>query len=191
MLSAGGGCGLAAEARCKCAWGKFPQLLPLLTNRNVPLITRGRVNSTCVRSVVLHAAETWAVTAVALDRLRRNDRAVVRWVCGVGAGDGVSLGSLLSELGIQGLEMVLRASGVGWFGRVERSAGWVAGVRKLNVVAQKRPGRPKKTWDEVLVDDRKKLGMDFADPLNRSEWRGRLRGRLVKQVQPSVEENRL
>ena len=34
----------------------------------------------------------------------------------------------------------------------------------LNVVACKRPGRPKKTWDEVLVDDRKKLGMDSADP---------------------------
>ena len=56
---------------------------------------------------------------------------------------------------------------------------------------QKRPGRPKKTWDEVLVDDRKKLGMDSADPQNRSEWRGLLRRRLVKQAQPSVEENRL
>ena len=43
----------------------------------------------------------------------------------------------------------------------------------------------------MLVDDKKKLGMDFADPMNRSEWRGRLRGRLVKQAQPSVEENRL
>ena len=53
----------------------------------------------------------------------------------------------------------------------------------------KRPGRPKKMWDEVLMDDRKKLGMDSADPQNRSEWRGRLRERLVKQAQPSVEEN--
>ena len=32
------------------------------------------------------------------------------------------------------------------------------------------------------MDDRKKLGMDFADPMNRSEWRRRLRGRLVKQL---------
>ena len=31
MLSAGGGCELAAITRCKCAWGKFCQLLPLLT----------------------------------------------------------------------------------------------------------------------------------------------------------------
>ena len=43
----------------------------------------------------------------------------------------------------------------------------------------------------VLLDDRKKLGMDTADPQNRSEWRGRLRRRLVKQVQPSVEDNGL
>ena len=43
MLSAGGGCELAAITRCKCAWGKFRQLLPLLTNRQVPLLTRGKV----------------------------------------------------------------------------------------------------------------------------------------------------
>ena len=66
----------------------------------------------------------------------------------------------------------------------------MAKVRKLNVVAQKRSGRPKKTWNEVLVDDRKKLRMYFAHSMNRSEWRGRLRGRLVKQALPSVEENR-
>ena len=50
-----------------------------------------------------------------------------------------------------------------WFGHVERSTGWIAEVRKLNVVAQKRSGRPRKSWDEVLENDRKKLGMDSAD----------------------------
>ena len=32
-------------------------------------------------------------------------------------------------------------------------------------------GEPKKMWNEVLVDDRKKLGKESADPQNRSEWR--------------------
>ena len=68
MLSAGGGCELAAITRCKCAWGKFHQLLPLLTNRQ----TRGKVYSSCM-SVMLHAAETWAMKADTLNRLRRND----------------------------------------------------------------------------------------------------------------------
>ena len=33
----------------------------------------------------------------------------------------------------------------------------------------------------MLENDRKKLGMDSADPQNRSEWRGCLRERLVKK----------
>ena len=78
-----------------------------------------------------------------------------------------------------------------WYGHVQRSNGWIAQTRKLNIVAQKRSGKPRKSWDEVLLDDRKKLAMDTADPQNRSEWRGRLRKRLVKQVQPSVEDNGL
>ena len=69
---------------------------------------------------------------------------------------------------------VLRTSRMRWFGHVERSTGWIAEVRKLNVVAQKRSGRPRKSWDEVIENDRKKLDMDSADPQNRSEWRGRL-----------------
>ena len=71
-----------------------------------------------------------------------------------------------------------------WFGHVERSTGWIAEVCKLNVVAQKRSGRPRKSWDEMLENDRKKLGTDSADSQNRSEWRGRLRERLVKKPNP-------
>ena len=41
-----------------------------------------------------------------------------------------------------------------------------------------------KSWDEVIKNDRKKLDMDSADPQNGSEWRGRLRGRLVKKPNP-------
>ena len=180
MLSAGGGCELAAITRCKCAWGKFRQLLPLLTNRQVPLLTR----SSCVRSVMLHAAETWAMKADTLNRLRRNDRAMIRWICNVKAKDEVSSDSLLTKLGIQDLDVVLRIGRMRWFGHVERSTGWISEARKLNVVAQKRSGRPRKSWDEVIKNDRKKLDMDSADPQNRSEWRGRLRGRLVKKPKP-------
>ena len=148
MLSAGGGCELAAITRCKCAWGKFRQLLPLL------------------------------------NRLRRNDRAMIRLICNVKAKDEVSSDSLLTKLGIQDLDVVLRTGRMRWFGHVERSTGWISEVRKLNVVAQKRSGRPRKSWNEVIKNDRKNLDMDSADPQNRSEWRGRLRGRLVKKPNP-------
>ena len=53
-------------------------------------------------------------------------------------------------------------SRIRWFGHVERSTAWIAEVFKLNVVSQKRRSRPTKICNEVLVDDRMKLGMDCA-----------------------------
>ena len=153
MLSAGGGCKLATVTRCKSAWGKFRQLLPLLTNRNLPLLTRGRVYSTCVRSVMLHAAETWAMTVATLNRLRHNDRVMIRWVCNVKANNEVSSDSLLSK---PGYRYGASFSRMRWYGHVERSKGWIAQVRKLDIVAPKRSGKPRKSWDELLLDDRKK-----------------------------------
>ena len=57
-----------------------------------------------------------------------------------------------------------RTSRIRWLGHVERSTGWIAEVSKQNFVAQKRRSRPTKihVCDEVLVDDRMKLGMDCA-----------------------------
>ena len=53
------------------------------------------------------------------------------------------------------------------------------------MVAKKRPDRPRETWDEVLVNDRKKLVVDSADPQNEDAFEED----LSKQTQPSVEEN--
>ena len=81
MLSTGGGCELAVITCCKCTWGKFCQLLPFLTNCYLPLLMRGQVYSTCVRSVMLHAAEPWAMKVDTLNHLRHNDRATfVHWI---------------------------------------------------------------------------------------------------------------
>ena len=38
----------AVEARIKIGWNKFRQLVPLLTNKDVSLIMRGKLYSSCV-----------------------------------------------------------------------------------------------------------------------------------------------
>ena len=108
--------------------GKFRQLLPLLTNCQVPLLTRGKVYSSCVRSVMLNATETWAMKEDALNRLRHNDRAMIRWICNVNAKDEVSSDSPLTKLGIQDLDVVLRTGRMRWFGHIECSTGWISEV---------------------------------------------------------------
>ena len=61
MLSVDGDAEAAVEARIRIGWNKFRQLVPLLTNKDVSLIMRGRLYSSCVRSSMLHGSETWPV----------------------------------------------------------------------------------------------------------------------------------
>ena len=62
MMSVDGDADAAVEARIRIGWDKFRQLVPLLTNRDISLIRRGRLYSSCVRSSMLHVSETWPVS---------------------------------------------------------------------------------------------------------------------------------
>jgi len=61
MLSVDGDADAAMETRIRIGWNKFRQLIPLLTNRDISLIRRGRLYSSCVQSSMLHVSETWPV----------------------------------------------------------------------------------------------------------------------------------
>jgi len=54
ILSVDGDADAAVEARIRTGWNKFRQLVPMLTNRDISLISRGRLYSSCVRSSMLH-----------------------------------------------------------------------------------------------------------------------------------------
>ena len=62
MLSVDGDADAAVEARIRIGWNKFRQLVPLLINKDVSLIMRGRLYSSCMRSSMLHGSDTWPVT---------------------------------------------------------------------------------------------------------------------------------
>ena len=47
MLSVDGDADAAVETRIQIGWNKFRQLVPLLTNRDISLIRRGRLYSSC------------------------------------------------------------------------------------------------------------------------------------------------
>ena len=59
------------------------QLVPLLTNRDISLIRRGRMNSSCVQSSMLHGSETWPVRKENEVALQRAEMRMVTWMCKV------------------------------------------------------------------------------------------------------------
>ena len=110
MLSAAGGCERSTTTRVKTFWKKFKDLLPVLSSRHLSFKTRGHVYSSCVRSAMLHASETWPLTKLNLQRLQQNDRAMIRQICNVRPQDIVTRRSneLLVRLGIEDLDLILK-----------------------------------------------------------------------------------
>ena len=108
MVGTGGGCVNAIPNRCGIAWGKLRNLLPFLKSIHLPLLIRSRLLSTCVRTTMLHGSETWGPNKVDLQRLRRNDRSVIGWICGVRPQDDTDTANLLAKRGLADIDKVLR-----------------------------------------------------------------------------------
>ena len=142
LMSAGGGCELATITRCCVTWGKFNELLPIFPSRSFPITSRGGVYNLCVRSAMLHASETWAPTLSDLHQLKRNDQAMICWMCSVTTKDQVSSQDLLERMQLDDLAKVLCTHQLRWHGRVECSDGWLKKVQKLNPTGGHGRGHP-------------------------------------------------
>ena len=171
MLSAGGGCMAAAIARTGSAWGKFRELLPLLTDRDLPLKLKGSLFSSVVRSSMLHATETWPMSSAALHRLCRNDRAMIRWMCGVKLADKPSTEEMHKKLDLCDLAVVIRQRRLRWFGHVMRSSSEINRVRTMPIPGKRGPGHPRKTWDECVKLDLTVCGLSASTTGDIPLWR--------------------
>jgi len=108
MFSVAGDADAAVEATIRIGWNKFRQLVPLLTNRDISLIRRGRLYSSCVRSSMLHGSETWPVRKENEVALQQAEMRIVRWMCNVKVKDRVPIKELRERLGIDDIILILQ-----------------------------------------------------------------------------------
>ena len=104
MLSAGGGCEITVTTGVKPpgrSSGSYYQFSHPATS--------GHVYSSCVRSAMLHASETWPLTKRNLQRLQRNDRVMVRQICSIKPETVARVRSseLLAKLELDDLALIL------------------------------------------------------------------------------------
>ena len=174
-LCPGGGCELATIARSRVAWGKFSELLPLLSSSTISLSRRGMLFNSCVRGVLLHASECWALRREDIQRLMRNERAMLRWMLRVKADDDVSLAEMYSRLNLQPLESRLRSNRLRWYGHVQRSDGWIKRCTEIVVDGSQGKGRPRKSWKEAVNDDLHLWKVNPELVHDRPKWRNALK----------------
>ena len=170
MLRAGG-----VTTRCSTAWGNFRKLLPILTSKHVSPLTLGKVFSACFRSALLYGSETWAPTASNLQRLRRNDRAMIRWICGVKPHDEVTMETLFTKFGIQEVAVALRTKRLRWYGHVVRASSWTNSITGIAIPGPRGLRRARKSWSEYVKADIDVCNLEGIDPQNREAWRSGVR----------------
>ena len=187
MLSAAGGCELSTTTRVKTAWKKFKDLLPVLSSRHLSFKTRRYVYNSCVRSAMLHASETWPLTKLNLQRLQRNDRAMIGQICNVRPQDIVTTRSneLLVRLGIEDLDLILKERRLRWYGHVERSNGAIKTAFDIQVDGKRGPGVPKMTWKQLTERDCREWKLSAINPHDRRTWRSGVRSAMCAARQLS------
>ena len=178
----GGTCEACTIHRCRVAWGRFRELLPLLTNKGLSLSHRGVVFRSCVRNAMLHASECWPLKVVDRQRLVRNERAMLHWMCHIKASEHISCSKLCARLQIPPLEVALRERRLRWFGHVQRSNGWIRKICDLNVAGAATKGRPRKTWPSTIKEDMKAWNLDTSTTTDRTKWRIGIRAAAKRQT---------
>jgi hypothetical protein len=114
---------------------------------------------------------------------------VLRW-CGVTLKDRKSSDELLGPLGVEDVVEVARRGRLLSFGYVERKSqfDWVRMCRDLVVEGTRRKGRGRKTWQECVKEDMKRMGLR-CDAQDRTMWRNGVFG--TRPTRASAEKRTL
>ena len=129
---------------------------------------------------MLHASETWPLTKPNLQRLQRNDRAMIRQIYNVKPQDVVTTRSneLFARLGIEDLDLILKEKRLRWYGHVECSNDAVKTAFHIQVEGKCGLGRPKKTWKQLTERDCREWKLMAIDPHDRNTWRSGVRSAM-------------
>ena len=183
VISADGRVVASSVARVRSGWKCFGMLRALLTKRALSLRVKGRLYVACVRSAMLYGTETWPVLQDDVDRLKRAEMRMVRWMCGVRrcpgqGGEGPSNAALRGRLGIECIGEVLRKKRLSWYGHVSRMEEDSAVKKVMNMVVRGGTvgrGRPRRTWQRLVQEDIRRWNLATVDPGDRVRWAGALR----------------
>ena len=74
----------------------------------------------CIRSMLTHGAQTWAMKAGVFQKLRATERKMLRMICGVTLKDMIESTVIASRVGVDNLEEHLRQKRLRWFGYIVR-----------------------------------------------------------------------
>ena len=98
---------------------------------------------------------------------------MIQWMCGVTMRDRYPCEELRAWIGIKPIVDVMRQRHLHWIGHIERREdnSWLKKVQNLAVDGHSGHGRPRKTWEHVIMEDLRVKGLRREVAQNRADWR--------------------
>ena len=130
---------------------------------------KGSFYQACVRPVLLYGSETWQVKEEDLVREHLTEMSMLRWMSHVIFKDRIPSKDLLTKFDLLPVRRVVQRNRLPWFSHVIRmdNDNWVKKCMMLEVNGRRDPGRPKKTWEQVIYE----LGVTRSLVQDRLNWR--------------------
>ena len=102
---------------------------------------KGKVYGACVQCVVTYGK------VEDMHRLKRADKMMIRWMCGVALHSGKTSEEIRNRLGIVSVSDMMRQGRLRWFGHIEHKDvdDWVSTHRNMAVSGERGRGGDRKT----------------------------------------------
>ena len=163
----------SSVTRTRRAWKKFRELLPILSSCTFSLKKKGSFYQACVRPVLLYGSKIWPVKEEDLVRLHLTEISMLRWMSHATLKDMIPSKDLLTKFDLLPVRRVVQRNRLRWFSHVVRmdNDNWVKKWMTLEFNGRRDPGRPKKTWEQVIASDLRELGITRSLAQDRLNWR--------------------
>ena len=129
---------------------------------------------------MLYGSETWPVKIEDTCRLQWTDMQMARWLCSISLSEQRPSEEIRDRLGIQDIYVVMRQMRLRWFGHIERmeTENWFSKCKSLVIGSAAGRGRPRTTWNQVVLNDLKTLHLKKAPAQDRVGWRDAIKKSL-------------
>ena len=165
-------CKRKVKKRVQAGWNGWRKISGVICDRRLPARVKEKVYSSVVRLVIVYGLKTVAITKKQVEEMEVAEMKMLRFVMGVTRKDKIRSEYNRVTVKVERLGMKLR-----WCGHVMRRDQEYVGrkMMEMELPGQRKRGRPKKKFLDVVKKDMGEVGAKETDVENRTAWKKMIR----------------
>ena len=168
-----GSCEREVKKRVQAGWKGWRKVSIVICERRLPARVKGKVYSLVVRPAMVYGLETVAATKKQVEEMEVTEMKMLRFAMGVTRKDKIRNEYIRGTVKVERLGIKMREGRLRCYGHVMRRDQEYVGrkVMEMELPGNRKRGRPKKRFLDVVKEDMREVGARETDVKNRTVWR--------------------